>query len=607
MYHRPTRLRRRQRGRREARGEMVYDTEERGSISRSSSETDDLRPLKEARMVDEPRAKSKLARVLVHVGIIVFLLSILYGAYAATRNLRATKESAVKLVSNGTSLFAPTTLLISLDGFRADFLQRGLSPTLNAFVREGVSSLYMLPPFPSVTFVSHYTMATGLYPELHGIVGNSFWDPAMKDTFSYTDPKALKPEWWGGEPFWVTAEKQGIKTAIHMFPGSEAHIGNVDLAYVDKFNQTEALDNKVSRVLGWLDLPGPKSVETIKDAPRPQLIVAYVPDVDADGHAFGPNSTEVRDSIVKADDMLTKIFDGLKDRNLTDIVNVIIVSDHGMATTSVDRLIQLDDLVDMDKIEHTDGWPLYGLRPKKDADIEPIYHQLKAHAEENPYIEVYHKDKDMPAEYHFSNNPRIAPIWVVPQTGWAIVKKDEFNVEQAKNEGIVYSPRGLHGYDFRHPLMRAIFVARGPAFPHAPHSRIEAFPNINVYNIVCDSIGLKPVPNNGTVRLPLKPLGLHSDPHAPTLEVPEDLPEKGPGSVPTAPVSAKSSAISPTQSPTESPTQPPVPSPVVPEPKKDEDTKETEKPKSIWDWLKDSWDELKDKVEGIFKGEESSD
>jgi predicted AlkP superfamily pyrophosphatase or phosphodiesterase len=147
--------------------------------------------------------------------------------------------------------------------------------------------------------------------------------------------------------------------------------------------------------------------------------------------------------------MLEGMFEGIRQRNLTNIVNVIVVSDHGMATSSVDRLIQLDDLIDVSKIAHTDGWPNYGLRPKKDEDTEPLYRQLKAKSEENTAFDVYLRDKDMPPEYHFSKNERIAPLWVIPKTGWAIVQKKDFDIERAKKEGLVYNPRGIHGYDYR--------------------------------------------------------------------------------------------------------------------------------------------------------------
>lgn len=383
-------------------------------------------------------------------------------------------------VSNGTSLFAPTTILISLDGFRADFLYRNLTPTLNQFVAEGISPKYMLPSFPSVTFPNHYTMATGMYPEAHGIVGNTFWDPDLQREFYYTDPeRSLQPFWWGGEPLWVTAEKQSVRTAVHMWPGSEAHIENQQIAYVDKYNGSEVLDRKVDRIMDLLDVPGPLDIGAKAATPRPQLIAAYVPNVDGDGHRYGPNSTQIRQTISSADAMIGGILKGLQERNLTNIVNLVVVSDHGMATTDVSRMIQLEDLIDPDELSHIDGWPLYGLRPKNQDRLYPLYDKLLREHGKNPNVEIYLRE-NMPERYHFSKNDRIAPLWIIPKAGWAIVTKSEFSVENGKKNGEVYHPRGLHGYDHEHPLMRAIFIARGPAFPHTPGSRMEPFRRLSL-------------------------------------------------------------------------------------------------------------------------------
>lgn len=332
----------------------------------------------------------------------------------------------------------------------------------------------MVPSFPSVTFPNHYTLVTGLYPESHGVVGNTFWDPELQEEFYYTDPaRSMQPKWWlGGEPLWVTAEKQKVKTAIHMWPGSEAHV-QLEPTFLDQYNGDESLPKKVDRILELLDTPntGPE-LATVQ---RPQLIAAYVPVVDSDGHRYGPNSTEIHETIAAVDTMLHDLFTGLDRRNLTKIVNIVVVSDHGMATTSVDRLIQLDDLIDLGLVEHIDGWPLYGLRPKNQNDLQSLYNTLLAESILNPNFEVYLRDKTMPERYHFSKNERIAPLWVVPKTGWAIVHKEDFDVKEAKSKGETYHPKGLHGYDHEHPLMRAIFVARGPAFPHKPNSRLEIF------------------------------------------------------------------------------------------------------------------------------------
>lgn len=625
--------------------ELVYDMEEGGqasqspSPSRHSSESDLRRlALLQARTkqvsgwpsanIDllaltksQPQKKSIFKRFAIHAAIIVFFLVLLYGAYRATkanRNAQAELASSLPL-SNGTTMFAPTTILISLDGFRADFLQRGITPTLSRFIQEGVSPQYMMPSFPSVTFPNHYTMVTGLYPESHGIVGNTFYDPEMNDEFYYTHPqKSMQPKWWGGEPVWMTAETQGVRTAIHMWPGSEAHIGGVEPAHMDKYNGHEALDKKVDRILGLLDLPGPDSTAATTSNPRPQLIAAYVPNVDADGHLFGPNSTEIRQTIMNVDAMLEGIFQGLQERNLTNIVNVVVVSDHGMATTSTDRLMQLEDLIDIDKISHTDGWPLYGLRPKNPEDLDVLYDQVMKNTADNPNVDVYLRDKNMPERYHFSKNDRIAPLWIVPKAGWAIAAKSEFDVAKGKKEGLVYHPRGLHGYDHENSLMRAIFVARGPAFPHKPNSRLKEFrkfylpcislmhvtdnsqENIELYNIVCDSIGITPKSNNGTLRLPLKPIGLHSDIDAPKVETPNDPPPvntlRPTISVVSAAPSASNSLVRvlPMSSTV-------APAPATSEVPSDNGKESPEDPKkSIWQWITDEAKKAKEAIASLF-------
>lgn len=333
----------------------------------------------------------------------------------------------------------------------------------------------MKPSFPSVTFPNHFTLVTGLYPESHGVVGNTFWDPDLQEEFYYTHPAvSMLPKWWNAEPIWVTAERQGVKSGIHMWPGSEAHIGDLEPTYVDKYNGTEALSRKVTSILAMLDLPGIED-ESHVASERPQFIAAYVPNVDRDGHNYGPNSTEIQSTISQADDMVAGLIAGLESRNLTDLVNLVIVSDHGMASTSNERLVQLEDLVDLSLVEHIDGWPSRGLRPKRPEDLPVLREQLEKAAPDFEHaVEIYTRET-MPDRYHFSDNDRIAPLWVIPKTGWAIVERPEFDAKDALEKDVTYHPKGIHGYDHEHPLMRAIFVARGPAFPHTPNSRVEPF------------------------------------------------------------------------------------------------------------------------------------
>ena len=459
-------------------GEMMMEMEQGGFRSEDDTgSSDESSELDRRKYQDVFGKKSKPSRccilIFVFSFVTVLFLIIFLGAYQISRASRPKNNPG--LLSNGTSIFAPTTILISLDGFRADFLNRGLTPTLNKFIKDGISPKYMLPSFPSVTFPNHFTLVTGLYPESHGIVGNTFWDPELEAEFFYTDPaRSMDPKWWNGEPIWVTAERQGISSAIHMWPGSEAHVGGIEPTFLDRYNSTEVLSRKVDRILELIDLPSREDESATDGDKRPQFIAAYVPNVDADGHLYGPNSTEIRDTIASADNMLGSLFANLANRNLTDVVNIVVVSDHGMATTATERLIQLDDIIDVDKLAHIDGWPLYGLRPKNPDDLRGLYDQLVAESEADRHYEVYLKDT-MPERYHFTNNDRIAPLWIVPETGWAIVTKKDFDVAKAKANNEIYHPRGLHGYDHENPLMRAIFVAHGPAFPHKPHSKVEVF------------------------------------------------------------------------------------------------------------------------------------
>jgi len=498
----------------------------------------------------DPRRK-RFKRVLQFFLMPFLLVASFVGLYLgawklSNRNpLAAAFPSHLTIRSNGTHNFAPTTILVSLDGFRADFLNRGLTPTLLSFIAQGVSPEYMLPSFPSVTFPNHWTLVTGLHPESHGVVGNQFWDPELQEEFFYTDPsRSMQPKWWevnGVEPLWAVAERQGIRSAIHMWPGSEAGL-QPKPTYLDRYRGDEPLDRKVDRVLGFFDLESPfdsippealsttttmsnltTSLPTVT-SPRPQFLAVYVPNVDTDGHKYGPNSTEILKTISSVDSMVGSLLGGLEARNLTSIVNVVVVSDHGMATTSSTRLIQLESLIDPEILAHIDGWPLYGLRLKPGNDLHEVYEDLqnkqRSYAFDHPSPGgeapfTVHLRSDMPDRFHFNASDRIAPLWLIPAAGWAIVTKEEFDLGAHSNKNAVYSPRGLHGYDHEHPLMRAIFVARGPAFPHEGGSKVAAFQNTEVYGIVGQSLGVDLSEgvvgrgHNGTLRLPLTVEGKH--------------------------------------------------------------------------------------------------
>ncbi|KAK9466898.1 alkaline-phosphatase-like protein [Lipomyces arxii] len=406
--------------------------------------------------------------------------------------------AAKTLLSNGTTNYYPTTICISLDGFRPDYLTPELTPAMWEIFTAEYSAPFMYPSFPSVTFPNHYTLATGLYPSAHGIVGNTFFDPVTGEEFDYhNDTSSLQPKWWGGEPVWATATKNGLRTGVHMWPGSEVPWGNSEPEYVDEYNGKETLTHKVDRVLNWLD----EDFTT-----RPELIMAYVPTIDSIGHKYGTSGPQINQGLVQVDGLVSSILDGIVARNLSSIVNVVVVSDHGMASTSNDRIIFLDDIISLDAFEHTDGWPLFGLRPFAENTTEAMYNAIlqardtistQDNADSLKHWQVYTTDT-MPAEYHFAGSSggmyqdRIAPIWLVPEPGWTMTTHARF-----KEMHYDYHPKGLHGFNNTHPLMRALFIATGPHFPAG--TSVEPFYNVELYDILCKSLGINGAPNNGTM------------------------------------------------------------------------------------------------------------
>lgn len=407
-----------------------------------------------------------------------------------------------RIFSNSTHNFYATTIMISLDGFHPHYINSTNCPTMHQMLVNGYAAPYMIPQFPSSTFPNHWTIVTGLHPSEHGIVGNTFYDPKLDLRFVNVDPKSgLDPKFWqGGEPVWLTAARQGVNSAVHMWPGSEVPLNSEHKPlFVDKFNKSESLSNKASRVMEWLD--------TDAIARRPELILTYVPIVDTIGHKYGIAGQNLTDAIRSVDHFIEMIKDGITQRNLDDIVNLVILSDHGMAPTSKDRLIFLDDLMDLNDVSYFDGWPLIGIRPKEGISVDKMYTDVKSKLSEVPEDlrknYALYRVEDMPKEWKFGGqadehrfNYRLAPIWIVPDVGYSLTTHEKF--EQNNFE---YSPAGVHGYNNTHLLMRATFLAQGPYFKEklGDDKKIVPFENLNIYNMICDVMDLEPSANNGSL------------------------------------------------------------------------------------------------------------
>lgn len=365
----------------------------------------------------------------------------------------------------------PVTVLVSIDGFREDYLRRGVTPTLSQLAASGVTAV-MHPSFPTKTFPNHWTLVTGLRPDRHGIVGNRMESPERKAPFTMATDD---PWWWNGAtPIWVDAEKADLRTAIMFWPGANVAIGELQGDGGQKqvqgtrpsdwmqYHQAITDVQRVNTVLDWLRRP-PEI--------RPKFVTVYFDEVDTAGHEFGPDGAQTTQAVARVDGAVGALLAGLK--GLGQPANLVIVADHGMAATSSERTIALDALVDP-KLYHlveTGTFASLVPAPGTQAQVE------KALLAPHEHMQCWRK-ADIPARFHYGSNPRIPPILCLAEPGWLVLPS---------------APRkpavgGNHGYDNMAPEMNSLFIANGPAF--ASGRVLPDFENIEVYPLLRQLMGL---------------------------------------------------------------------------------------------------------------------
>ncbi len=373
---------------------------------------------------------------------------------------------------------ASTVVLVSLDGFRWDFRRYGETPTLDSLAGAGVSAERLVPPFPSLTFPSHYTMATGLYPENHGIISNTMYDPERDAWFRISDRDAVEQGfWWGGEPVWLTAERQGITAATFFWPGTETAIQGKYATHWRPFDASIPNRERVDQVLAWLALP---------DGQRPGLITLYFEDVDGAAHDEAVDSPRVRRAIEAVDVAIGRLTAGIARLDVRNQVNVIVVSDHGMSERSPDRVVFMDDYLELDAVRVVDWHPVW-MGYANDGDHERVYRQLEG---AHPNITVYRRG-DLPERFRLQHNARVPPVIAIADDGWSITTRDYFQRNRRNFFG------HSHGYDNQLLSMGSLFIASGPAFA-AGHT-VPPFANVHLYELVCHLLGIEPASNDGSL------------------------------------------------------------------------------------------------------------
>ncbi|MRW92400.1 alkaline phosphatase family protein [Duganella sp. FT80W] len=374
---------------------------------------------------------------------------------------------------------AHPVILVSIDGFRPDYLTEGVTPNLNRLAAQGVRAEGMRPSFPSITFPNHYTLVTGKRPDHHGLVDNVMSDPAISDErFTLSNAAAVTDHrWWDqAEPVWVTAELHGVHSATMFWPGSEAAIHGVRPTIAPKFDGKLPAAQRVDTLLSWLDQPGQQF----------GFLTLYFDDVDHAGHSYGPAAAETTEAVAQVDQAIGRLLDGLAARHVE--ANIVVVSDHGMAPVSTERVIRMQDIAPAGSYEEVVSGSYAGMNAVAGKEQQLAAALLKP----QQHMQCWRKE-EIPARLAYGHNARVPAFLCLADDGWSIVFSDK---SAAKVKG------GKHGYDNALPDMRATFIAAGPAF--APGVVLPVFDNVDVYPLLMRLIGVAALPSDGDIT-PLLP------------------------------------------------------------------------------------------------------
>lgn len=399
---------------------------------------------------------------------LVFTLLLITGLSCSDQGAEFNNE--IKYISNSNPV-----LLISIDGFINEYIDRNETPNFDLFLSEGVQAEYLTPVFPTNTFPNHWSIATGLHVENHGIIANSFYDYELEARFSYGPVGGPNDErWWGGEPIWITAEKQGKTAATFFWPGSEASIDGLRPTKWVDYDGSIPDSVRIDSVMSWFDPAGDVQAD---------FGTLYFSFVDSRGHAFGPESSEVDEAVLEMDSILGYLLDQKRRVGLNNKLNIILVSDHGMASTSSERAIFLEEIIDLNSVDMVTWTPVAMIKPDEGKTSE-VYEALKAN-EEN--YQVYLKD-ELPERFHFQNHYRIPEVIMIADVGYTITSR-QFLSQRSLNAG-------THGYDNLSPEMRTFFAASGPAFVNGVTS--PPFESVHIYELIANILGIQPAENDGS-------------------------------------------------------------------------------------------------------------
>ncbi|MFH4968761.1 ectonucleotide pyrophosphatase/phosphodiesterase [Gaetbulibacter sp. M240] len=398
--------------------------------------------------------------------LLLFFFSIYVHPQAPTYNETLNKEIVSNTIENSeATLNKPYVIMVSIDGFRYDYAEKYGAKNILALAKNGSSTTRLIPSFPSKTFPNHYTLATGLYPEHHGIVFNSFYDKSTNKNYGISNRKAVENgDWYGGIPIWNLAQIQGMCAASYFWVGSEADINGMHPKYYYSYNKKTPYEYRVKRVLEWLQLP---------DLVRPHMITLYFSLVDTQGHKYGPNSEETKQAVLYVDEQIGALRDQLKNLNLP--VYLVVTSDHGMSEVS--HLININNYVSIDKDQFLAG-PVAMIYTKNEEETDMLFNTLSQQTNFKTY-----KRANVPNYLNYSDNSRIGDLVLIADAPYTII-----NSQSSKTK--LNRIQGVHGYDpFENKNMGAIFYIEGPDIKK--DYKLPPIENIHIYPLIAHLLQLK--------------------------------------------------------------------------------------------------------------------
>jgi predicted AlkP superfamily pyrophosphatase or phosphodiesterase len=366
----------------------------------------------------------------------------------------------------------PYVVMVSLDAFRWDYDSIYGTPVLDDIAKKGVMAERLIPSFPTKTFPNHYTIATGLYPDHHGLVNNSFYAPDLDLVYRIGDRAMVaNGAFYGGEPIWITARKAGLKTASFYWVGSEAPIMGMQPDFWKPFDEEVPFSDRIDTVLTWLSLPERK---------RPHLVTLYFEEPDAVSHVYGPLSSETGSVVRSLDSLMGELRDGISKLSHAKKINLIVLSDHGMTEIDASRYNYVFDTLPEAMVKRIyGGSPVWAIEPEEGMTDSVLYYLNIQHG-----MKAYRRE-DLPAHLHYGTHPRIPAVVLIADPGW---------VAGLRPTTSGYN-RGDHGYDWKLQDMQSIFYAEGPAFRKG--FTVDTLYNVDVYNIISRILNLNPAPNDG--------------------------------------------------------------------------------------------------------------